>query len=91
MERERIRSSNLFSAGHDASGLEVQFHKKGCVQSGGTLCDCGGGDVFHYPGVEEHDFTGLKAAQHPGSYFHHRIKMARDPDGNLKYQARKVP
>jgi len=28
MERERIQSSNIYSTGHDETGMEVQFHKK---------------------------------------------------------------
>ena len=46
MQREPINSSNLHSTGHDETGMEVQFHKKGCAASrvlSPGPCDCGGG------------------------------------------------
>lgn len=76
MERQRIASSNLHSVGHDDTGLEVQFHAKGCASSKGQPCDCAGGDVFHYAGVPSEDHQGLLSSSSPGSFFHHRIKKA---------------
>lgn len=90
MERTRIKSTNLHSAGHDATGLEVQFHGKGCPGGLDALnCNCQGGEVWHYTGVEKEHHTALLNVSAPGAYFHHKIKQARDEQGALKYLATK--
>ncbi len=90
MERQRIKSTNLHSVGHDATGLEVQFHAKGCPGSSDALnCNCQGGDVWHYAGVEKEHHTAILNVSTPGAHFHHKIKQARTPDGLIKYPATK--
>ena len=90
MERERIKSSNLYSAGHDETGMEVQFHTRDCEHSGPTLCECGGGQEWHYAGVPGDLYEKFKAARSPGGFFHTHIKMARDPDGEIRYPGRRI-
>lgn len=89
MERQKIKSNNVHSAGHDETGLEVQFHQRGCGAQTGTGCTCQGGDVWHYPGVEKDHHTALLNVGSPGAYFHSRIKTARDAQGGLKYPGTK--
>lgn len=89
MERQKIKSNNVHSAGHDATGLEVQFHGHGCAARTGTGCDCHGGEVYHYAGVEKDHHTAMLNVGSPGTYFHHKIKQARDAQGELKYPATK--
>jgi KTSC domain len=89
MERERVNSSNIHSAGHDETGMEVQFHKArhGCTS---TKCNCDGGDTFHYEGVPADVYDRFKQSPSPGKFFHSWVREARDPDNNLKYPARKL-
>lgn len=90
MERTRIKSTNLHSVGHDASGLEVQFHAKGCrAHEDAALCNCQGGDVWHYAGAEQEHHTALLNVDKPGSYFYSRVLNARGPGNTVKYPATK--
>lgn len=92
MEKSRIKSSNLYAAGHDATGLEVQFHSKTCASNkgGGPMCNCAGGDVWHYAGVPAEEHAALRNSTHPGAHFHARIRTARTDQGLPKYPGRKV-
>lgn len=89
MERARVKSANLYSVGHDDSGMEVQFHCKGCADGSGA-CKCGGGNVFHYPGVPKEMHVALLNVDSPGRYFHFNIKAAKTPDNQVKFPGRRV-
>lgn len=75
MERIPVKSSNLHSVGHDESGAEIQFHAKGCsaVKESGS-CDCGGGNVYHYPTMTASEHAALMAAPSPGEHFMRNIR-----------------
>lgn len=61
MKREPVKSSNIHSAGHDASGMEVQFHGEHSP-------------VWHYADVPADLYEEFKASPSPGTFFHNRIK-----------------
>jgi hypothetical protein len=88
MDRQRIKSANLYSVGHDETGLTVQFHAKGCGGCEGA--GCGGGNVFNYPDVPKDMHVALLNVDSPGRYFHFNIKAAKTPDNQVKYPGRRV-
>ncbi len=90
MQRQKVKSTNLHSVGHDETGLEVQFHAGGCeARTDPARCNCDGGDVWHYAGVEKDHHTAMLNVGSPGAYFHSRIRAANDAEGKAKYPATK--
>lgn len=96
MTRTPVDSSNIREIGHDATGLEVQFHDTDCLRRrsrGGMggyghpgVCSCQGGDVFHYPGVPAELHQQLMASQSVGSHFMKNVRGAAHPQtGELLY------
>jgi len=90
MKRTLVDSSNVHSHGHDETGLEVQFHVdacprrrsvgKGAVYGTPGVCDCKGGDVFHYPGFPAEEYAKLTAAPSFGSHFMKHVRGAKHPE-----------
>lgn len=82
MTRTPVDSSNVHSIGHDATGMEVQFHRTGCSRmskppKGETIqagCNCIGGQVYHYPGFPAEDHAALMAAPSIGSHFMKHVR-----------------
>jgi hypothetical protein len=90
MERQKVKSTNLHSVGHDPTGLEVAFHARTCpAREDPARCNCEGGDVWHYAGVEKDHHTAMLNIGSPGAYFHSRIRAATDTLGNAKYPGTK--
>jgi hypothetical protein len=91
MNRAKVESSSIHSIGHDATGLEVQFHAKGCAAATwkpdaatqkmkAGICNCAGGDVYHYPGVGADLHEYLMLAPSIGGAFATKVKGAKHPD-----------
>lgn len=91
MNHTLVSSSNIYSIGHDDTGLEVRFHARGCKGSKG--CDCNAsGDLFHYPDVPPVVFQTVSSAPSVGAAFHQHVKAAKHPDtGALLYPGVKRP
>lgn len=90
MNRVKVDSSSIHSIGHDETGLEVQFHAKDCPATtwkpvGPTekmtpgVCNCSGGDCYHYPGVPAELHSMVMAAPSIGAFFAKNVKGARHP------------
>ena len=60
MDREKVSSSNIKSAGHDdkTDTMDVEFHN---------------GAVYSYPGVKKEMFDRLIASGSVGKFFHKNI------------------
>lgn len=90
MNRTPVDSSNVHSHGHDETGLEVQFHADDCARRRsigkgeryGTagVCNCKGGDVFHYAGFPAEKYAELAAAPSFGSHFMKHVRGAKHPE-----------
>ena len=93
MTRTPVDSSNIRSIGHGETGLEVQFHRKGCSRmsrppKGETLragCNCIGGDIWHYRGVPAETHQRVMASPSIGAAFHAHVKAAKTAHGGLRY------
>ena len=78
MEHVKLDSSSLYSMAHDATGLEVRFHGKGCKVNAKQPCDCNGsGDLYHYPGVGKDLHEYLMLAPSLGAAFATKVKGAK--------------
>lgn len=73
MNRVPVKSSMAREVGHDETGMEVQFHAKGCGILKGC-CDCSGGEVYHYPEATPEHHTNLMAAESFGRHFAQHIR-----------------
>lgn len=92
MTRTPVDSSNIHSVGHDATGLEVQFHRTGCAKrqtkkGDDADCNCSGGECYHYAGVPAEVHEAMLKAPSVASYFHSQVKSAKNSEGGLKYPA----
>lgn len=97
MNRAPIDSSNVHSAAHDETGMEVQFHARGCSRTAkakagdpAPICNCQGGDVWHYPNVPAETYLRVISAPSFGAAFHDHVKSAKHAHGGLKYPGVKV-
>jgi hypothetical protein len=93
MNRTPVDSSNVHSIGHDATGLEVQFHSKGCAlrsRSGDGVdqtCNCAGGDVYHHADIQADLHAELMAAPSVGAHYNKHVRNAKNAKGELLYPA----
>lgn len=78
MERVKVESGQVHSVGHDATGLEVQFHHGKCFRRTGGDCCCGtdemAGPIYLYPDVKAEDYAALVAAPSIGAHIHTHIR-----------------
>lgn len=89
MTRTPVDSSNVHSIGHDATGMEVQFHRTGCSRmskppKGETIqagCNCIGGDVYHYAGVPADVHAAVISSSSVAGALHRYVKAPKNTAG----------